>query len=271
MKQNRISRRQFLLAVGAMCLLTGCQMTENERTQQGGALPALRIGVDILKPFCYVDTNGDYAGIDADIATEACRRAGYQPVFTELPWAERDHYLEDGEVDCLWTAFIIDGREEQYLWTDSYMESDLRLMVDMRSPSQSLDDFRGPGGIAVRAGSRSEELLLGRKNAEGEAVKVHAYGSYVMAQTAFVKAYVDMLAGHELALRQVMTERPDTYKYLAAPLSTSHLGVGFQKDSDPAARDALNTALHAMQQDGALSAILQRYESDASSAKEAAV
>lgn len=42
-----------------------------------------------------------YAGIDVEIAAEACRRIGYEPVFREIALDERFARLAAGEVDCL--------------------------------------------------------------------------------------------------------------------------------------------------------------------------
>ena len=140
------------LALSMLCLC-GCQSSSNSSAAESSNenLPELRIGVDLLKPYFYLDRNGEYQGIDAEIAKEACSRAGYKPVFVNLPWSERDAYLADGSIDCVWTAFVMDGREQDYLWTNPYLYSKEALIVDSRCPSDSLSSFNGPGGIAVRA------------------------------------------------------------------------------------------------------------------------
>ena len=155
----------------------------NTKADTDSNLPKLKIGVDILKPFFYIDENGDYAGIDAEIATEACHRAGFQPEFVELTWSYRDSYLERGTVDCIWSAFIKDGRESDYLWTDSYMQSNLRAIVDTKSPDQNLQSLSSHRGMAVRAGSKLEELLL--NNSDSDPIQIYSCGSFTMAETAF--------------------------------------------------------------------------------------
>lgn len=52
-------------------------------------------------PYFYRDVSGSYAGIDVEIAAEACRRIGYEPVFREIALDERFARLAAGEVDCL--------------------------------------------------------------------------------------------------------------------------------------------------------------------------
>lgn len=74
------------LALSMLCLC-GCQSSSNSSAAESSNenLPELRIGVDLLKPYFYLDRNGEYQGIDAEIAKEACSRAGYKPVFVNLP------------------------------------------------------------------------------------------------------------------------------------------------------------------------------------------
>lgn len=40
--------------------------------------------MDPFEPYCYLDSNGQYAGIDVDLATEAFSRLGYKVEFQEI-------------------------------------------------------------------------------------------------------------------------------------------------------------------------------------------
>ena len=66
-----------------MCTLCACQQTgsnygtvSEDSAEELEDLPELKIGVAILKSFFYKDKNGNYEGIDAQIAKAACKRAG---------------------------------------------------------------------------------------------------------------------------------------------------------------------------------------------------
>ena len=122
-------------------------------------LPTIKIGADVLEPFFYVGRSGDYVGIDADIAKEACKRADLKPKFVETSWTERGDALVTGTVDCIWSGFAMNEREKGHLWTDSYLDTDIAVLVKNRSTSTSLDDFHGPGGLAVRANSIAGKAL----------------------------------------------------------------------------------------------------------------
>lgn len=265
----------FFLLAGMCCLMIACsdQNTAEQSTTKEAdskSLPELKIGVDILEPFCYVDENGEYAGIDIDIARKACEKAGYQPVFVEIPWDEKDTYLKDGKIDCLWGAFSIDGRENKYLWTDSYLESKLGAMVERRSPAKSLVDFKGPSGIAVRAGSKVEEILLENPNSfSSNTQKVYSCGTFSMAKTAFVKSYADALACHKVVLHQIMCENPGVYRYLEGTIMTVHLGVAFDKEAEDGKCEAINKGIRKMKKDGTISEIVKKYASDSGDIGEA--
>ena len=244
------------------CSLCACQQPEQtENTEAESDLPELKIGVDILKPFFYKDENGDYVGIDADLAREACGRAGYEPVFTEVQWDERDEYLKEGTVDCVWTAFIQDGREDAYCWTESYLESELKVLVDAGCPDKTVKDLRSRGGIAVRAGSKAEEILL-EDNAQmlTKTSQVYSCGTFKLAEIAFIKGYAGALACQEEVLKQIVSEYPGTYRVLDDSLMKVHLGVAFYKGNDGEQYKAVNDAIKDMKQDGTISAIYEKYD-----------
>lgn len=254
------------LALAMSCSLCACQKSEQTETaEEEVKLPELKIGVDILKPFFYKDENGDYAGIDAELAREACSRAGYEPVFTEVQWDERDEYLENGTVDCVWTAFIQDGREDEYCWTESYLESELKVLVDAACPDKTVKDLRSRGGIAVRGGSKAEEILL-EDNAQTltKTSQVYSCGTFKLAEIAFIKGYAGALAGQEEVLKQIVSEYPGTYRLFDDSLMKIHLGVAFYKENDGEQFEAINNAIKDMKQDGTISAIYEKYDQNLS-------
>ena len=63
------------------------------------------------------------AGIDVELAREACRRLGYKPVFQKIRWEDKDKLLEEGKVACLWGCFTMTGRKQKYLWAGPYLHS----------------------------------------------------------------------------------------------------------------------------------------------------
>lgn len=250
----------LVLSTAVTGTLSACQQPGKSEAAVEAEQPELKIGVDIIKPFFYKDENGEYTGIDAEIARAACDTAGYEPVFVEIPWDEKDTYLEKGTVDCLWNAFSEDGREDSYLWTVPYLESNLDVLVEENCPDQSLKKLRSKGGIAVRAGSKVEEILLDDvDNSLTDTENVYSCGSFLMAETAFIKGYAGALACHEAVLQNIMDDYPGSYRILDDSLMTVHLGVAFAKDRDSADWEKINSALKDLKENGTISAIGKKY------------
>ena len=256
------------LVVAAACLLVACQQQGAESgAQVDSDLPELKIGTEALKPFFYVDENGDYAGIDADIAREACRRAGYRPVFVETTWSDRRDRLEKGEVDCLWNAFVMNGREDAYRWSTPYMQSNLRALTDAKAPDKDLSSIGGHGGMAVRAGSKIEAVLL--SDADLPTISIYSCGTFEMAETAFIKGYAGALGGHEIILQQVMSEHPGLYRFLDGVIMTTDLGVAFSKEDDSDRCDKISAAIDDMKADGTIDGIIDKYATGPLASEEA--
>ncbi len=255
--RKKISGAFLALAVG--CMLCSCQQTEAKTESAADLeLPELKIGVDILKPFFYIDENGHYAGIDAEIAEEACRRAGYAPDFVEVSWSERDSELQSGNIDCIWSAFIKNGREDLYDWTDTYLQSNLRVIVDAKSPDHDMRSLNGPGGMAVRADSKIEEILL-KNESDRKPIRIYTCGSFEMAENAFVKGYVGALGGHEAVLQDVIQNYSEEYRFLDGSILAADLGVAFCRKDDSEARDKINDALEAMKAEGVIENVYESY------------
>ena len=89
------------LCIAAM-LLVGCAAHSSTRDTE---LPTLTIGSDDFRPYIYLDVDDVYAGIDVDLAREACRRMGYEAVFKQINWDEKDDLLASGDIDCIWGCF----------------------------------------------------------------------------------------------------------------------------------------------------------------------
>ncbi len=53
-------------------------------------LPEIVIGMDYFEPCSYQASDGEYKGIDVELAKEAFQRLGYQPKFEKVVWEDKD-------------------------------------------------------------------------------------------------------------------------------------------------------------------------------------
>ena len=95
----------FLLALCiASVICCGCSQAGEDADDEKNT-PVVVVGSDEYEPFNYVDENGDFAGIDVELAQEACRRIGRTPAYQSIQWDKKDEYLADGTIDCVWSCF----------------------------------------------------------------------------------------------------------------------------------------------------------------------
>ena len=237
---------------------------------QNNALPAdaptVTIGIDPFEPYCYLDANGQYAGIDVDLATEAFTRLGYKVEFQEINWPDKDSLLQDGTVDCLWACFSMSGRADQYQWSGPYMYSRQVVAVRADSNVHDLADLAGKR-IGVQATTKGEGLFLGKIPSDLPAAgQVSSFATTEDMFAALRKGYVDAVCGHEALVAGWIGTETIAYRLLdESPLKTE-LGVAFAKGTHAELSAALTQTLEQMQYDGTTGRILEKYGVDAQKA-----
>lgn len=252
------------LILCTLLLLCACA----RQPQQEQTLPTLVIGSDNYRPFNYYDDDGLPAGIDVELAAEACRRMGYTPEFRQISWDAKDELLASGEVDCLWGCFSMNGRESHYQWAGPYMHSLQVVAVPASSNINKLSDLDGKL-VAVQIGSKPEEIFLTRDDSRIPSVR-NVYSLVEMDEViaAMRKNYVDACAGHAVALTQMLELEGVSYRILSEPLLRASLGVAFAPDGDSTLCTQLSETLAQMLADGTVKGILEKYGLDAEKALE---
>ncbi|MCR5733094.1 MAG: transporter substrate-binding domain-containing protein, partial [Lachnospiraceae bacterium] len=111
-------------------LLAGCvavapTTTGSETTDTSSSeTQKFTVGFDAeFPPYGYMDDNGDYTGFDLELAEEVCKRNGWELVKQPIDWDAKDAELNSGTIDCIWNGFTINGREEQYTFTEPYVDN----------------------------------------------------------------------------------------------------------------------------------------------------
>lgn len=226
-------------------------------------LPVLKIGVTDNDPYVYVDTTGDYAGIDIDIAREACKRAGLKPQFVDIDWNDRDRLLKNGDIDCLWCDYSPCYREDKYYWTEPYLTVTVSVAAKKTSGIKSLAHLDGSKTIAVIAGSVSERRLLAGDLEISPDVQIKSYGSAELCKAALAKGYVDCWMADVQPLDRLVAQYPGLYRVFADNVMTVDLGVAFDVAYEGECVKNLNTALFDMDRDGTIGRIVDNYKAGA--------
>lgn len=253
------------LALLAVILITAGLLAACGSGNDAGSteMPVLRVGCDIYPPFNYTGTDGQPAGIDIELAREALRRMGYVPEFINIEWENKKDLLESREIDCIWSCFSIDGREDEYNWAGPYMASRQVAAVLPESDIYELSDLEGRA-VAVQATTKPEEVFLGHTDAESLSLRlVMSMQNRELIYPALSKGYVDAVAAHETAIRQYMNDYGVEYRILEEPLLVVGLGVAFDKNDDSGLNILLSQTLEEMRLDGTSEKIIGKYLPDA--------
>lgn len=241
-----------------MGLFSGCGFWGN-KDKETEKLPQIVVGSDVYPPFNYEDADGTPTGIDVELAREAFRRMGYEPKFVTIVWEEKNNLLEQGIIDCIWGSFSIDGREDQYRWTQPYMYSRQVVAVRENSPIYTLQDLEGKR-VAVQSTTKPEGIFLSHTDPRIPQIReLFSLQSQELIYPYLSKGYADAIAAHETAIMQCMADYNLNYRILEEPLLTVGLGVAFAKDDQRNICDELSKTFREMREDGTMKKIIGKY------------
>lgn len=237
-------------------ILCGCA-SEKEDTSK----PTIVVGIDNFEPYSYVNSKGEFSGFDVELAKECFTRLGYNVQFKIIKWADKDEYLNEGTIDCIWSCFSMNGREDLYDWAGPYLYSRQVVLVASDSEIYTLEDLNGKR-IGVQATTKGENVFLHNEDFNIPSVKqIDSFSSTEDMFSAIRKAYVDAICGHEALLGNLLNE---DYRLLEESPSLSKLGVAFKKDSNNELVSKLNDTLKEIRDDGTLASIVTSYGLDSS-------
>lgn len=260
MKKKMTGRR----AAACLCvfltaaLCAGCGSRSNAVKNHEEDLPVITVGCDNYSPFSYMDVDGDLTGVDVDLATEAFHRMGYEPKFEFINWEDKKELLEDGSIDCIWSCFTMDGREEEYRWAGPYMMSHQVVAVGEDSEIQTFQDLKDKT-VAVQSTTKPEDIFRSKDPRIPELRRVISVQKRDLIFVMLSKGYVDAIAAHDTSVDQFMEESGMKFRILEEPLLAARLGVAFDKNDERGIPEELTETLRRMQQDGTTERIIGKY------------
>lgn len=248
----------LIVAVMAMATMTGCGQKANDLgTTKAGEMV---MGFDAsFPPYGYIDDDGEYIGFDIDLAKEVCERLDIKLVLQPIDWNSKDMELEAGTIDCIWNGFTINGREDDYTWSDPYVDNSQVFVVAKDSEIATHADLAGKA-VSVQAGSSALSALESEDCADlkasfSELIEVADYNTAFMNLEAGACEAVAMDIG--VADFQIES-RGGGYVMLEDALSSEMYGIGFLKGNETL-RDAVMEELNAMVEDGTFMEIAKEW------------
>jgi len=242
-----------LLSLGMVAtLLTGCGKKDAK---------TFTVGFDAeYPPYGYMDENGDYTGFDLELAEEVCKLKGWTLVKQPIEWASKDNELNSGSIDCIWNGFTMNGRENDYEWSDPYVDNSQVIVVKTSSGINSLSDLSGKT-VGVQAASAALDVLTdeeGQKELADTFGKLQEFGDYNTAFVELQAGSVDAIAMDIGVAQYQIGSRGDEYTILDEHLNAEQYGIGF-KLGNTELRDEVNDAIHELKDNGTFDKLAEKY------------
>lgn len=194
----------------------------------------LVIGYTVYEPMNYTDESGKFVGFDTEFAEAVCEKLGVEPDFVEINWDTKEVELNAKNIDCIWNGFTINGREDDYTWSDPYLNNEQVMVVAADSGIEKLEDLAGKN-VVVQAASAALDALNSDDNKDLTA----SFGSLTENpdyNTAFMNldsGAADAIAVDIGVAKYQLSQREEgKYVILDEPIQSEQYGIGFKKGND---------------------------------------
>ena len=241
------------------------ESTESESTSDQ---KTFTVGFDAeFPPYGYRDESGEYVGFDLDLAAEVCDRQGWELVKQPIDWDSKDMELSTGAIDCIWNGFTMNSREDDYTWSDPYIDNSQVFVVAADSGIENKSDLAGKV-VAVQKDSSALAALNDEENKDNIALRdsfsqLIEYADYNTAFMDLEQGAVEAVAiDIGVAQYQIDKREEGAYVMLAGDdnkLASEQYAVGFKKGNEEL-RDTVQDTLDEMVKDGTFAEIAEKWE-----------
>ena len=203
--------------------------------QAGVADKTLIVGFDAeYPPYGYMDESGEYTGFDLELAQAVCDLEGWTLDKKPINWDSKDMELNSGSIDCIWNGFTINGREDDYTWSDPYLNNEQVMVVAADSGIEKLDDLAGKN-VVVQAASAALDALNSDDNKDLTAsfASLTENPDYNTAFMNLDSGAADAIAVDIGVAKYQLSQREEgKYVILDEPIQSEEYGIGFKKGND---------------------------------------
>lgn len=211
-------------------------------------------------PYSYMDVDGEYVGFDVDLAKAVAELEGWEFIPAPIVWDSRDDVLASGEIDCIWSGFTINGREDDYAWSVPYVKNSVAVLVKSDSGIGSLADLAGKT-VGIQSASSSLDLISegGAQADFGASLgRIWQFPNTTNAFVALINNNVDAVV-NDIGVANYYVGVAEGYTILSEYLSDDELyGIAFSKE-DEELRDTVNEALTTLTENGTVAEIAAKY------------
>ena len=208
-------------------------------------------------PMGFVGDDGEYTGFDLDLAKEVCERQGWEFVAQPIAWETKDATLNSGEIDCIWNGFTMNGREDEYTWSDPYLDNQQVFVVRSDSGIESEEDLAGKI-VDVQTESSAQAALDDNPELADTFGTLQVIPDYDTGFMELESGAVDAVAMDIVVASYQIESRGADFTILDESIATEEYGIGFAKGNE-ALRDTVQVTLEEMAADGTMAEISEKW------------
>ncbi len=216
----------------------------------------LVVGITDFEPMDYKDSDSNWIGFDADMATAFAESLGVEVEFVEINWDNKILELNNSSIDCVWNGMTLtDEVTSSMECSNAYMNNTQVVVVGPEHKDATTVEQLSELSFAVESGSAGQAMAE-ENNFDFTPVTAQADALMEVASGTSDAAIIDsLMAG---AMVGEGTGYPDLeYTVSLNADEGERYGVGFRKGSDLAA--ALNDFFASSYADGSMQAIAETY------------
>ena len=233
---------------------------DSDAEKESGEKGTFTVGFDQdFPPMGFVGDDGEYTGFDLELAKEVADRLGLEFEPQPIAWDAKDMELNSGTIDCIWNGFTMNGREDDYTWSEPYMDNSQVFVVAADSGISSFADLAGKI-VEVQADSSAEAALKDNGELTGSFGTLQTTPDYNTAFMDLEMGAVDAIAMDVIVAGYQIEQRDDgeSYVVLEETLASEEYGIGFKKGNEEL-RDKVQATLKEMAQDGTLKSVSEKW------------
>lgn len=210
-------------------------------------------------PFGYVDENGEFTGFDLELAKEAAKRMDMEIKLQPIDWDSKELELSSGSISCIWNGFTMNGRENDYTWTESYMDNSQVFVVKSDSGIKTQADLAGKI-VTAQTDSAALNALNGDdfKDLKASFKELLTCAQYNTAFMDLEAGAVDAVAMDIGVAKYQIEGKESKFIILDEPIVKEQYAVGFYKGNTEM-RDKVQKALDEMAADGTFKKISENW------------
>ena len=253
------------LAVSMLVVATGCGSKE-EASSDDKSEKKIVIGcMDSYMPYAYLDEDGNPAGYDVAVMTEAAKRAGYEVEFQCTAWEDLLPGLDAGKWDCVANQiFRSEEKDKLYnLGKVPYIQSDMKIVVAADSDITSLETMNGAKIDVVVDDYATRSLEAYLEDHPDAFELVYTEGTMAMILEDIINGRVAANINDPFTIKTTAEENgvSDKVKIIEeGPFDPCYVvGLFANTDEGAAMRDDFDAAIKEMMEDGTLSKLSEKY------------